>query len=732
MKFKKHTGWLIFIVLLYSVWAAPGVSAHAVLLRSNPPTNAVLEESPVQVELFFSETLEPTLSSIEVIDSNNFIVDVGDVRVDPADPTRMTVSLHSLADGVYTVTWKALSAIDGHQTVGTFPFAVGGANASTVSAIQQSATATLPVSALMAKFLMLLSLAILVGQRLFIRLIWEPALKSDQNSSSSSITRPAVWNMLYRGGLFGVLLSIGLGILSQAGQMTGAELSVPWNAHTGHILIETRVGVIWLLRLALAILAVWLAGSKETVLKDRIGFAVNLTLLFTVTLTSHAATEAHPLLPILGDLLHLIGMTFWLGGLIYLFTGIRRLQQLEVQPRTKLISVLASRFSINAIIFVSLIGFTGFYSAYLRVGSWPALLTSLYGHVLLIKQAFVAGLLIIAATNLLIISPRLKLNRPGGVADAMLVTRFGKILILELIFAGFLLASVSVLTYIPPAKAVSLNSDLTSRTKVDDLRLDIAISPGRVGQNTFTLHLDSNGQPIQSAQEVLLRFTRDEGNLPPSEIQMYGLGDGTFVAKGSHLRLPGHWQVQAVVRREDKFDAFANFNFKLRNPGGIEETSATPRQAALLVLSIGILCCFLAADANASPLLRVGIGAPLALLTLSLGILYLTRPSPVENVQANPIPFNSESISAGQGLYSTHCAACHGETGKGDGPVGLSLNPRPAALAQHATPGVHTDAQLFEWITNGFPASAMPAFKTTLSDTDRWNLVNFIRTLAPK
>jgi mono/diheme cytochrome c family protein len=51
---------------------------------------------------------------------------------------------------------------------------------------------------------------------------------------------------------------------------------------------------------------------------------------------------------------------------------------------------------------------------------------------------------------------------------------------------------------------------------------------------------------------------------------------------------------------------------------------------------------------------------------------------------------------------------------------------------QHAIPGVHTDAQLYEWITNGFPGTRMPAFKSTLSDTDRWHLVNFIRTLAPK
>src|SRR6185295_12016960 len=173
---------------------------------------------------------------------------------------------------------------------------------------------------------------------------------------------------------------------------TGNELAFPWNVEMGRILIETRLGVIWLTRLALAILSVWLAGRKESPLSDWIGFAVNLTLLFTVTLTSHAATEARPLLPILADWIHLIGMTFWLGGLVYFFTAIRHFQHFENQLRAKLTSTLASQFSINALIFVGLIGLTGFYSASLRVGSWSALLTSLYGHVLLVKQAFVGGL----------------------------------------------------------------------------------------------------------------------------------------------------------------------------------------------------------------------------------------------------------------------------------------------------------------------------------------------------
>jgi copper transport protein len=181
VKFKHRTIWLLILVVFYCAWAVTSVSAHALLLRSTPRANSVLEKPPVQVELFFSESLEPQLSSIKVIDTDNLIVDVGDVRVDPADSTRMTVSLRSLGDGIYTVTWKAVSSTDGHQTVGAFPFAVGNVNTSAVLAIQSSSTAKLPFSALVSKFLLLAALAVLVGHRLFMPLVWNPALKSNQD-----------------------------------------------------------------------------------------------------------------------------------------------------------------------------------------------------------------------------------------------------------------------------------------------------------------------------------------------------------------------------------------------------------------------------------------------------------------------------------------------------------------------------------------------------------------------
>ena len=734
MRFKRRILWLIVIVLLYSAWAVTPVLAHALLVRSNPAANAVLAQPPVQVELFFSESVAETLSDIKVYNTSGSEVDVRDVRVDPSDPTRMTVSLRSLTDGVYTVTWKAVSAIDGHQTQGTFPFAVGNINPASLPAGQQTTSSSLPISALIAKWLLLASLALLTGQFAFITFIWHPALKLSNGEVPSSLVLPKSWVKLYWIGLAGTVLAFILGVLAQAGQVNGNELALPWARETAKVLVETRLGVLWLDRLALALIGVWLIQSPFANWKRYAGFVVGLMLLFTVSLTSHAATEQYPLFPVLDDWIHLIGMTFWFGGLVYLFTGLRELKPLEDKLRTRLTSTVASRFSNMALVSVVLIGLTGLYSAVLRVGSISALLTSIYGHAMLLKQVFVAALLCIAGINLLFFTPHLKRARLSGAGNSTLVARFSKMVLVEVIVASLLLASVTLLTYLPPAKiAAPANTDFTGTKQVDDLTMEIRISPAHVGQNEFMLVLvSSDRQPVSTAKEVLLRFTPSQANIPPSEIQLIGDGTGMYMAKGTYLSLPGRWQVQAVVRRENKFDAFANFDFTINSPGSANESSTVPRMAGVVLIVIGLLIGLNLFPLSAKPALRFGVGGLLTVSIVGLGLFYLTRPVQASSGNVNPIPPNSESIAAGKAIYAVHCVPCHGETGKGDGPLGVVLNPRPADLSLHAIPGVHTDAQLYEWITNGFPGSRMPAWKTQLSDTDRWNLVNFIRTLAPK
>jgi mono/diheme cytochrome c family protein len=93
-------------------------------------------------------------------------------------------------------------------------------------------------------------------------------------------------------------------------------------------------------------------------------------------------------------------------------------------------------------------------------------------------------------------------------------------------------------------------------------------------------------------------------------------------------------------------------------------------------------------------------------------------------------PLAGADVAAGEKIYKLRCTPCHGPQGKGDGPLGKSLNPKPRDHTNGAYMKSRTDAQLIEVVTNG--KGAMPAWgKTgTLSPTDIKNVVAYVRTLA--
>ncbi|PYL62741.1 MAG: cytochrome c class I [Verrucomicrobia bacterium] len=95
----------------------------------------------------------------------------------------------------------------------------------------------------------------------------------------------------------------------------------------------------------------------------------------------------------------------------------------------------------------------------------------------------------------------------------------------------------------------------------------------------------------------------------------------------------------------------------------------------------------------------------------------------------NPVAANESSLAAGQKVYLQRCAGCHGKTGKGDGPDAADLGIHPAKLSDAAVQQ-QTDGELFWKITVG--KKPMPNYRTRLSPTDRWNAINYLRTLARK
>lgn len=107
-------------------------------------------------------------------------------------------------------------------------------------------------------------------------------------------------------------------------------------------------------------------------------------------------------------------------------------------------------------------------------------------------------------------------------------------------------------------------------------------------------------------------------------------------------------------------------------------------------------------------------------------------PAYIANLGAptNPVPADAASIARGAELFHINCTACHGDGGKGDGKVAAFLENKPADLTGPVVSFL-SDGAIFMTITNGVPGK-MPALNENLLVRERWDVVNYVRTLQKK
>ena len=132
------------------------------------------------------------------------------------------------------------------------------------------------------------------------------------------------------------------------------------------------------------------------------------------------------------------------------------------------------------------------------------------------------------------------------------------------------------------------------------------------------------------------------------------------------------------------------------------------------------------------------------IMLILMGVVFLTAcggkegspPNANENATLAPVPpeydgltnpLGEEAADAGAEVFRTNCATCHGPQGRGDGPAGQSLEPKPRNLAHIQS--VAGDDFLFWRIREGKPGTSMVAWKGILTDEQIWQTISFIRTL---
>lgn len=111
----------------------------------------------------------------------------------------------------------------------------------------------------------------------------------------------------------------------------------------------------------------------------------------------------------------------------------------------------------------------------------------------------------------------------------------------------------------------------------------------------------------------------------------------------------------------------------------------------------------------------------------------INRPDPPDEYSQleNPLAGNLEAETSGRDIFRIHCVMCHGENGAGDGPAAQSLNPKPESFTDDR--GQLSDAYLYWRISEGGLikpfSSAMPSWKSILSEEEIWQVISYLRTL---
>jgi copper transport protein len=554
---------ILFIVgIIFIAWAGvKPVQAHALLLRSIPPANAMLDSAPAKLELFFTEDISPRLIKINLKGSDGRNMRLSDTALAAGDATHLIGTLPALPDGAYLIIWQVRSASDGHQSDGTFPFVVGKVDPAVLGNTSSLATepAPTPAATMLVDGILYLSIAAIIGSLFFSSVVWEPARKGlelPQNIVAAS--EKSAWLF----AMAAVIVFGGANILNllvQTGQARGVVLGWPWQPEFADLLFGTRGGMLAIFRFGIVFVIEELVREKRNHNDRSMTLMLCLGVILTFSLESHAMADAQPYLAVFIDWLHFAAVSIWVGGLFAFILSMRHAAQVEVVLRTQLSARMIARFTTVAMASVGILTISGGYASIVRVGSLPALFETDYGHALIVKLVFVAIMLALGATNLLYISPNMQKAAHKLNGNISLMRHFNYLLGGEVLLGVCALLWVGIFTGLPSASSAYRAAGFQKTGQADDLQVSLRIDPGQPGLNTFLVTIRSAGKPVSDAKDVSLEFSSLTGRVPASKAPMVNMGNGSYRLQGSNLAIADQWDIKVVVIRDGKFDAYADF-----------------------------------------------------------------------------------------------------------------------------------------------------------------------------
>lgn len=511
------TSWIFFIAFVGQPTTFQPAYGHATPSTYSIEPNSILQSDPVPSELVisFSERPDPQISYIRVTNSQNERIDNDDFTVSDSNPRRATVTLDTTKleeDGVYTVSWRALSLDDGHIAQGSYVFGVGNVTPENVigEGNQQQQTQTQTVTYVTSTADALLRWPVIVSQTAVVggimayfvlqrgigrRRGFSNNLSSYPNPKQFSIdmslgAKKRFVLILVAGGLSIAISATALVFLQASyldAEATASDQYVSTTLQT--LIFNSPTGVVWSIRIATSVIIAGLAflyfvlAKRKTKFQTKYSSAILLAILaagavsiFSNSMLSHnSAATFLPSVAVFADWVHFMAVSAWVGGLFYfsavLLSAINSNGRKAGESAAAYhLSVILPRFSLIATASLGVIGVTGLYMAWIHLHTLDSLFYTPYGNNLIIKLSAALPMVLLGAYHQVKLHKGIVLMASIGgskkkdegngyiasVPDAVsnttghAVSKFGKTVKIESLIAIGVLFAASLLTITSP------------------------------------------------------------------------------------------------------------------------------------------------------------------------------------------------------------------------------------------------------------------------------------------
>jgi copper transport protein len=622
---------LLFLAVLGVLLAgAAPASAHAALTGSDPKQGSVVAKAPAQVSLTFSEQVSLNDDSLRVLDPRGKRVDTG--AASGLGGTTYGVKLHAgLPDGTFTVTYQVVSA-DSHPVAGAFTFSIGAPSQTSV-ALSDQAVGGGVVGFLYgaARYFSYAGFILLVGGAVFVLACWQ----------RGSGVRP-VQRLVVSGWLTLTASTLAL-LLLRGSYVSSGEVGDIFDLTLLGQVLQTKSGAALVSRLLLLAAAAMFiavlfgayakrdederaaaeagnaadraadpdtdpaAEKKDLTFGLAVGGAVVAAgLAATWAMSEHASTGVQAGIAMPVDVLHLLSVAVWLGGLSTLLVALFR-----APSQAQIEAAAVRRFSRLAFVGVLLLVATGIYQSWRQLGSWSALTDTTYGQLLLVKIGLVALLVGVAwisrrwtgrlaqapapeAVAAALVEQRSARRTPATVpADSRRAAQLARqqaavdlardkrvrdadphrsglrrSVLAEAGVAVVLLAVTTALTTTEPGRteeaAKSATASASQRSGPLSLKLpfdtggedgkgtvEVTLDPARVGGNEMHVFVVRPNGKAFDVPEVKVAFTLASKDVGPLPVTPDRIATGHWTAIGVQIPMAGDWKIAVTVRTSD-------------------------------------------------------------------------------------------------------------------------------------------------------------------------------------